>query len=1024
MTIIVFLVDTSASMNQRAYVNGRKTLLDVSKEAVEVFVKQRQKSTESRGDRYMLLTFDEFPRNIKAGWKENLTTFMAELKNLEASGMTTLGSALKAVFDTLNINRMQSGIDMYGQGRYPYYLEPAVIVVVTDGGKLTTASTVQRDLTLPMGGTGMGGMSGVPGAELTREPFRWDQRLYALVLRMAGHPPMTGSAGESGHVASDCSPVDAMCEVTGGRSYAVTSNRVLHQCIESLVQKLQSGVVIHFEKTGSDPPLLGDDDGIETENKNDIEIVKSGMFRESGPNSRPHTPNPVISSSNTAWHSCRKLIYVQRSAQKGFAVGFWPLPEAFWPDVNASALPARSAHPTLKFTCTNQEPMIIDNLPFDKYELEPSPLTLFILGRKQPNFCWQVFIQGSTKNGDTGHPFGYLKASTNLLTVNLFVLPYNYPMLLPLLDDLFKLHRLKPSNEWRTQFHNYLRTMPSYYAGPLRRALTRMGAGNLATSLIPENMDNSLSYSVLNYLKRLKNQAKQEYDRIVSMTPYKGKFGPDGIKVISRSPLKRELLENPVVRETPAFLRDQLTDFPGYMLGLPEKSATETHPLRNPFDIPRASLLDQVVRMRANLLCGRGGVSHLIDEDTRHSLPIGQMGNYQDYLKKQPLPLRELESAPVRQHMFGNPFKTNKNLMMMTDEVSGIGGVDEVQIVTPGAAQPVQQQRGVKRSSEHVLSVPPKRRKGPLSKDFQLLSASTTRGASLHPIHPPDIQEIDLKLPSSVQPNLATPIVNGMKPLVPTGKLTTYYRDDTELFDDGTVRPVEEVRTLTKDDSTRLTSHKNDPLKNNALKNNNKLDLLRNDMKKSIAESILSSINEDESNIKSWYSNGEMSMPVYHKQDSIYNTYPKESQVNSKSSNCGKESVIIDSVEGDEVIVVEEKVPVPMKDASHTDATESMVSVEEASVKLAPIVPPMVEKKLTEEELRSIKLRNNNVRQLIYKEVKRPGKCHTVLWKMLEGLHGPSWVKKQFISEVRQEAVRFKRSELAEKLDGRCNDLE
>ena len=125
-----------------------------------------------------------------------------------------------------------------------------------------------------------------------------------------------------------------------------------------------------------------------------------------------------------------------------------------------------------------------------------------------------------------------------------------------------------------------------------------MGAGNLATSLIPENMDNSLSYSVLNYLKRLKNQAKQEYDRIVSMTPYKGKFGPDGIKVIPRSPLKRELLENPSVRETPPFLRDQLTDFPGYMLGLPEKPATETHPLRNPFDIPRAALLDQVTTRR------------------------------------------------------------------------------------------------------------------------------------------------------------------------------------------------------------------------------------------------------------------------------------------------------------------------------------------------------------------------------------------------------------------------------------------
>ena len=93
----------------------------------------------------------------------------------------------------------------------------------------------------------------------------------------------------------------------------------------------------------------------------------------------------------------------------GFAVGFWPLPEAFWPEVSAHTLPQRSAHPTLKFTCTNQEPMVIENLPFDKYELEPSPLTLFILGRKQPNYCWQVFIQGSTRTVETGHPFGYLK---------------------------------------------------------------------------------------------------------------------------------------------------------------------------------------------------------------------------------------------------------------------------------------------------------------------------------------------------------------------------------------------------------------------------------------------------------------------------------------------------------------------------------------------------------------------------------------------------------------------------------------
>ena len=54
MTIIVFLVDTSASMQQKAFGSGRSTLLDVAKGAVEFFVKMRQKSPESRGDRFVL----------------------------------------------------------------------------------------------------------------------------------------------------------------------------------------------------------------------------------------------------------------------------------------------------------------------------------------------------------------------------------------------------------------------------------------------------------------------------------------------------------------------------------------------------------------------------------------------------------------------------------------------------------------------------------------------------------------------------------------------------------------------------------------------------------------------------------------------------------------------------------------------------------------------------------------------------------------------------------------------------------
>lgn len=39
---------------------------------------------------------------------------------------------------------------------------------------------------------------------------------------------------------------------------------------------------------------------------------------------------------------------------------------------------------------------------------------------------------------------------------------------------------------------------------PLRRALQRLGVQNL----VPDNLDNCLSYSVVSYLKKLKNQVK------------------------------------------------------------------------------------------------------------------------------------------------------------------------------------------------------------------------------------------------------------------------------------------------------------------------------------------------------------------------------------------------------------------------------------------------------------------------------------------------------------------------------------
>lgn len=696
MTIILFLIDTSASMNQRTYLGARPTLLDVAKDAVEKFLKARARDVASRGDRYMLLTFEDPPHNIKAGWKENHAVFMNELKHLTATGITNLGPALKHAFDLLNLNRMQSGIDMYGLGRCPYYLEPSIIIVITDGSTLSHSTGVQGNLELPMQN------QSVPGSELTREPFRWDQRLFSLVLRLPGTPP--ADLHQNSCVYPDTnSPIGAMCSVTAGRAYSITSLRSLMQSIESLVQKVQSGVVIQFEKIGPDPPLIADAEQATDQVHN--------------------------------WQNTRSLIYVPRSsAQKGFAIGHWPIPEAFWSDSNLPALPQRSAHPLVKFTCAGVEPHVMDTLPFDKYELEVSPLTQYIISRKQPHIAWQVYISNSNKSNELGPPFGYLKASTNLSCVNLFVMPYNYPVLLPIIDEILKKpqHPNKPPREWRIPFEEYLRSMPPYYAAPLKRALTRMGAiGNL----VPDNLEATCySYSVHGKLKQYKNEAKMQFEKLVASIAQPKQQNHETVRVLQcGNSLKAQVESTSYVnmkctgRPSCAFyyrystMRSELNEFPNYMIRVRDKISTipcndnlkVKHTFRNPYDIDRRDLIDQIKLMRANFMQNPSRIKFK-DEDQIHTLPVAQMGNYQDYLKKRPTPLREIESAPVRQHMFGNPFKIDKKGMI----------VDEADIDLGSSSK-----KNTKLSKDQ-------RRRGPLPKDFYIFGPNSwQRSPTSSPSH-------------------------------------------------------------------------------------------------------------------------------------------------------------------------------------------------------------------------------------------------------------------------------------------------
>ena len=58
--------------------------------------------------------------------------------------------------------------------------------------------------------------------------------------------------------------------------------------------------------------------------------------------------------------------------------------------------------------------------------------------------------------------------------------------------------------------------------------------------------------------------------------------------------------------------------------------------------------------------CSKFGGWISIFVELLHSTSVQNMGNYQEYVKRLPPPMREIETQPARQHTFGNPFKVNK----------------------------------------------------------------------------------------------------------------------------------------------------------------------------------------------------------------------------------------------------------------------------------------------------------------------------------------------------------------------------
>lgn len=198
--LIVFVLDTSASMNQLA--TSGLSLLDVAKSAVDLFIKAWSHDPAHRHDRYFLLrTAARGPppppspasaplpsrAALLSGWKSSLADLLEQLKLLQAFELTDPGRALRESFDLLNTFRLLNDTDSFGRGRLPWMAEPAAVFLLHDGGVLVSESGAPDHLVLPP--------SISVQAVLAPEPFRWDQKFYSLTIRRAG-----ATAGGSGSV--------------------------------------------------------------------------------------------------------------------------------------------------------------------------------------------------------------------------------------------------------------------------------------------------------------------------------------------------------------------------------------------------------------------------------------------------------------------------------------------------------------------------------------------------------------------------------------------------------------------------------------------------------------------------------------------------------------------------------------------------------------------------------------------------------------------------------------------------------
>ncbi|KAJ2692020.1 hypothetical protein H4R19_006238, partial [Coemansia spiralis] len=382
----------------------RNTRLACAKSIVEQIVHNRQCFEH---DRYVLATYGSAGRgSIRIGLKDSRAALLAELRQLEATDRFRGDESLAAVFGQLALMRGAYDMDTFGFGRYPGLSEPVHIVWLTDGATAVTGQGVQEKLNLHVHPT--------PWVEGYREPFRWDQRMVLVLLHEKGDAQLC-----SGRQHSSEGALGPMCSVMGGTTHHVGSMCQAQRFIEAVAPSRptggpgrpqsavlgSSGVLVSFERIDDNPSNPGNSDQC--------------VLLHAAPSNVTSGPLPPLAGraagAGTASNSAGMAALI------GGHLGYFPIPEAFWPDTAGGGssnsgggggggwhLQQRAAHPVLGYSQTSMDWAVPTQFPFDKYQIDSNcSVAQKLLAAAQAAqdggdgkgaaraVCWPVFVSGS-----------------------------------------------------------------------------------------------------------------------------------------------------------------------------------------------------------------------------------------------------------------------------------------------------------------------------------------------------------------------------------------------------------------------------------------------------------------------------------------------------------------------------------------------------------------------------------------------------------------------------------------------------